>query len=105
MEGNAEVARAMTVFVIAQLTFTDRTAYDRYQARFMDTFAGSGGRLLAADEAPVVIEGQWPHQKVVLLSFPDRQTCLRWQDSDAYREIAVDRRAGAAGPVVMVSGI
>lgn len=94
----------MPVFVIAQLSFTDRQAYDRYQSRFMDTFRGSGGRLLAADESPVLLEGKWPHQKVVLLSFPDEATCRRWQDSDAYQAIAVDRRAGAIGPVLLVKG-
>jgi uncharacterized protein (DUF1330 family) len=95
----------MTIYVIAQLTFTDRQAYERYQSRFMSTFLGSGGWLLAADEAPVVVEGHWPHQKLVLLSFPDEATCRRWQDSAAYQAIAVDRRAGASGPVLMVKGL
>ena len=38
----------MTVYVLAQLRFTDRPAYDRYQARFMDVFKRFKGRLLAA---------------------------------------------------------
>ena len=40
----------MTVCIVAQLKFTDRAAYDRYQARFMDVFGQFKGRLLAADE-------------------------------------------------------
>jgi uncharacterized protein (DUF1330 family) len=47
----------MTVYAIAQLKFTDRTAYDRYQARFMQVFTQFDGTVLAADEAPRVVEG------------------------------------------------
>ena len=39
----------MTVYVLAQLRFTDRPAYDRYQARFMGVMAPFKGRVLAAD--------------------------------------------------------
>lgn len=37
----------MTVYAIAQLKFTDRAAYDRYQARFLDVFRRHRGTLLA----------------------------------------------------------
>jgi len=41
----------MTVYVVVQLKMTDRAAYDRYQARFLDVFKKFSGRLLSADEA------------------------------------------------------
>jgi uncharacterized protein (DUF1330 family) len=44
----------MTVYVIVQLKTTDRAAYDRYQARFFDMFRKFSGRLLSADEHPLV---------------------------------------------------
>ncbi len=34
----------MTVYAIAQLRFTDRAAYDRYQARFAEVFADTVAR-------------------------------------------------------------
>jgi uncharacterized protein (DUF1330 family) len=61
----------MTVYVLAQLSFTDRTAYDRYQARFMDVFRKFDGRLLAADEHPRMLEGLWQRDKVALLERDD----------------------------------
>ncbi len=60
----------MTVYVMAQLKFTDRAAYDRYQARFFGVFSQFEGTLLAADEQPLVVEGEWQRDKVVLMSFP-----------------------------------
>ena len=81
----------MTVYVIAQLKFTDKDTYLKYQARFFGVFKDSGGKLLAGDENPIVLEGDWPRDKVVMMSFPDEQQATGFLDSPAYREIAKDR--------------
>ena len=39
----------MSVYIIAQLKFTRRELYDRYQSRFMGVFSQFKGKLLAAD--------------------------------------------------------
>lgn len=95
----------MTVYVVAQLAFTRREAYDRYQANFMGVFRRFGGRLLAADERPRVIEGRWDREKIVLLSFPDEATFRRFFESPEYEEIAKDRKAGADTVMLLVEGI
>lgn len=94
----------MTVYILAQLSFTDRSAYERYQNQFWSVLKGSGGRLLAADEHPQVVEGQWPHQKAVLLSFPDAESFRRWYGSSDYQRIAAHRWAGASGPLLVLKG-
>lgn len=95
----------MTVYAIAQLRFTDRTAYDRYQARFMEVFLKHRGRLLAADESPEFVEGSSDREKVVLMSFPDEAAFREWAESPDYQAISVDRRAGADAVVMLVRGI
>ena len=95
----------MTVYAIAQLRFTDRTAYDRYQLRFMDVFRRYQGTLLAADESPQLIEGQWDRDKVVLMSFPDEAAFRLWSESPEYQEISKDRRAGAETVVLLAKGL
>ena len=95
----------MTVYAIAQLRFTDRAAYDRYQTRFMDVFRGHRGTLLAADESPQVVEGQWDREKVVLMSFPDEAAFRLWSESPDYQEISKDRRAGADTVVLLAKGL
>lgn len=95
----------MPVYVIAQLKLKDRSAYDRYQARFAEVFAQFKGTLLAADEHPTVLEGEWSRDKVVLLSFPDEAAAREWGESPAYREISADRHAGADTVAVLVRGI
>ncbi|GAA5106895.1 DUF1330 domain-containing protein [Nocardia iowensis] len=95
----------MTVYVIAQLKFTDRGAYDRYQARFLDVFTRYSGTLLAADESPHIIEGATDREKVVLMSFPDEISFRAWAESPEYLEISEDRHAGADTVTLLVKGL
>lgn len=95
----------MSVYALAQISIHDRARYDRYVSQFMRVLAPFEGRVLAADESPVVLEGTWPHQKVVLLEFPDRSEFERWANSREYTEIAKDRIAASTGCVLLVSGI
>ncbi|MFI9404459.1 DUF1330 domain-containing protein [Nocardia sp. NPDC052316] len=95
----------MTVYVIAQLKFTDRAAYDRYQARFLDIFTRYSGTLLAADESPQLIEGSTDREKVVLMSFPDESAFHAWAQSPEYLEISKDRHAGADTVSLLVRGL
>jgi uncharacterized protein (DUF1330 family) len=94
----------MTVYVIVQLKMTDRTAYDRYQARFFEVFRKFSGRLLSADEHPRVLEGHWGCDKLVLMSFPDEAAFQAWATSSEYLEISKDRKAGAEAIVLLAKG-
>jgi uncharacterized protein (DUF1330 family) len=95
----------VSVYIIAQLKFTQRERYDRYQSRFMGVFKNFNGKLLVADEHPVVLEGDWPRDKVVIMEFPDTESAQEFQESRAYQEIAVDRKAGADAIVMTVRGL
>jgi uncharacterized protein (DUF1330 family) len=95
----------MSVYAIAMFSITDRLAYGRYQAQFMGVLNRHKGRLLAADEHPVVVEGNWDRDKVVMLSFPSEADFREFADSPEYQEISKDRRAGTNGFVLLVRGI
>ena len=95
----------MTVYAIAQLTIHDRPRYDRYVAAFMPVLTKYGGRLLAVDDQPEVVEGQWGGGRVIVLSFPDRETFTTWVTSPEYREISKDRLAAADTTGLLVRGL
>jgi uncharacterized protein (DUF1330 family) len=95
----------VTVYAIAQLKFTDRDAYNRYQAAFVDVFQRYSGTLLAADDAPRVVEGDWDRDKVVMMSFPDEKAFFEWSESPDYQRISEDRRAGADTVVLLVQAM
>jgi uncharacterized protein (DUF1330 family) len=95
----------VTVYAISALKFTDRDAYNRYQAAFMDVFRRYAGTVLAADEAPQVVEGEWDRDKVVVMAFPDEQAFREWAESPDYQRISEDRHAGADTVVLLVQAL
>lgn len=96
----------MSVYALAQLRIHDPDAYGRYMAGFMPVLNKYNGRLLAADAAPVVLEGQWwDRNKVVLLQFENAAAFQAWANSPEYKEIAKDRVAGADAVVLLVQAI
>lgn len=94
----------MTVYAIVQLKIHDRPTYDRYMSRFMPVFEKFNGKVLAADDKPKVLEGKCDASRVVLLSFPDKQSFFAWAGSPAYQEIAKDRIAAAETMVLLAEG-
>lgn len=95
----------MPVYVIAQLKIEDRARYQRYVEAFMPVLTAHGGHLLAADEAPAREEGDWPYDKVILLSFADETGFRAWADSPEYKQIAKDRLSATTGPVILAHGL
>lgn len=93
------------VYVIAQISIHDRAGYDRYVAGFMPILVRYGGRLLAADERPEVLQGKWDRDKIIVMAFADAASARRWMDSDEYREISRDRVAATDGVVLLVNGV
>jgi uncharacterized protein (DUF1330 family) len=95
----------MSVYAIAQLWIHDPVTYKRYVDRFMEIFKKYKGRVLVADESPVIVEGTWDGDKVVVVSFPNEASFRDWAESPDYLEIAKDRKAGAKSVIVLVKGI
>jgi uncharacterized protein (DUF1330 family) len=95
----------MTVYILAQLSIHDRATYDKYQSRFMEVFKPFGGSVLAVDDNVKTLEGDWPHTRLVLASFPDEAAFRAWWDSPGYRDIAKDRWAASIGSIVLVQGL
>jgi uncharacterized protein (DUF1330 family) len=63
------------------------------------------GRLIAADEHPTVLEGEWQRDKVVIMEFPDGDAGTEFRNSPKYLEISHDRKAGADAVVLQVKGL
>ena len=95
----------MTVYALAQIRIHDRARYDRYVAGFMPILIKYGGRLLAAEERPEQLQGDWVFDKVILMAFKDRASWQSWVMSPEYQEISKDRVAATEGTVLLVSGI
>ena len=95
----------MTAYVMAQINIHDRSRYGKYEAGFMDIFAKYQGTLLSVDEAPEVLEGEWPHTRTVLIGCPSSQDAKNWFLSAEYQELAKHRHAAAESRCVIVQGL
>jgi len=95
----------MTCYLIAQINVRDREGYKKYLEGFDEVFKDYDGAILAADKEPEVLEGQWPYQRTVLMSFRDMEEARRWYRSPQYRALAKQRQAVSDSNIVLVRGI
>jgi uncharacterized protein (DUF1330 family) len=95
----------MTVYIINNMTVHDQEEYRKYVKDFMPIFEHFGGKVLAVQNAPSAVEGTWPFDRTVLLSFPTREAALQWSNSPQYKAIAVHRRAGTRSNVVILDAL
>src|ERR1700727_293534 len=95
----------MSVYAIAQLWIHDPARYGRYVERFMGGMKNYQGRVLVADQHPVVLEGAADGNKIVVISFPTEPAFRAWAESAEYLEIAQDSKAGAKPAIVLVQDL
>lgn len=95
----------MPVFIINNMTIHDRTEYDTYVGKFMAVFKQFDGQILAVQDHPPAVEGSWPYDRTILLSFPDREQARRWSESPQYQEIVRHRNAGTTSNIVILDAI
>lgn len=95
----------MTCYLIAQINVHDREGYRKYLEGFDEVFKDYDGAILAADKEPVVLEGQWPYRRTVLMSFRDIEEAQRWYNSPQYQELARQRQAVSDSNIVLVRGM
>ena len=95
----------MPVYLVNNMTIHDRGEYDVYLRAFMAVFRNFDGQVLVAHEAPSPLEGTWPYDRTILLSFPTREAALRWYVSPEYQAIVVHRFNGTTSNVVILDGL
>ena len=95
----------MSHYNIARIDIIDREAYSKYEAGFMEIFSQYEGKLLAVDEAPKVLEGEWPVTRTVLVEFPSEESAMTWYQSEAYQALAQHRFASSDGNIALLKGL
>lgn len=94
----------MTVYVVAQIAIHDRAEYGRYEAGFADAFMKHGGRIVSVDDQPEVVEGDWAHDRSVVIEFEDKAAMRAWYDSPEYQAIIGHRHAASSANIILVNG-
>ncbi len=92
----------MTAYITANLNITDPTRYADYEAGFSAIFEKYEGELLAVDDEPDALEGPATYSRCVILRFPDRDSAMRWWNSDEYQTLASIRHEASDGTISLV---
>ncbi len=94
----------MSAYFLALINIHDQARYERYLAGFDEVFEQYEGRVLAVEDDPRVLEGEWPAARTVLIEFPDEGELRRWYESTEYRRLAVHRREASVASIAIISG-
>jgi uncharacterized protein (DUF1330 family) len=92
-------------YLVYRARVRDMHAYREYMARTPGVIAAYGGRFLARDGAPAVIEGSDEGVRVILCEFPDRASALAFCASPEYAAIKPLRAHCAEVDMVVVEGL
>jgi uncharacterized protein (DUF1330 family) len=92
----------VSVYIIAQINIHDREAYEIYEEGFDQVFEQYKGMVVTVDEDPVVLEGEWPYGRTVLLRFPSEEEARRWFESEEYNQLKQHRLNASEGNIVLV---
>jgi uncharacterized protein (DUF1330 family) len=94
----------MKAYVIVQETIQDEKMFAAYRNGVMATLQAFGGRFIVRGGQLTVIEGEWPHPRLVMIEFPSRQAAEGWYHSPAYQELLPLRLRSSVGNLVIVDG-
>jgi uncharacterized protein (DUF1330 family) len=94
----------MAVYVVNNMTIHDRAAYGEYVKGFVPLLPKFGGEVVALQDAPKALEGEWPFDRSVILRFPDRDTMRRFVESPEYQAIVGHRHRGTRSNLVALDG-
>jgi uncharacterized protein (DUF1330 family) len=94
----------MKAYVIAAETVNDAATFDLYRKEVPATLVPFGGQFVVRGGNLTVLEGEWPHPRLVIIEFPSRAAAEDWYKSAEYRKIISLRLESSTGNLIIVDG-
>jgi uncharacterized protein (DUF1330 family) len=94
----------MKAFVIAAETLKDEPMFSEYRKAVPATLEAFGGRFIVRGGNLKLLEGEWPHSRLVIIEFPSREAAEGWYRSPEYQKIIGLRLSSAVTNLVIVEG-
>jgi uncharacterized protein (DUF1330 family) len=94
----------MTAYFVVSARVTDANGLAEYRKRLGPILKQFGCRVIAADAAFEVIEGQWDGDSVVIIEAPDAAAIKSLQTSEAYAPLKRLRQASSISNAIVVAG-
>jgi uncharacterized protein (DUF1330 family) len=94
----------MSCYFIANIAIRDHEEYQKYLDGFDAAFGKHCGEVIAVDDQPSILEGEWPYTRVVLIRFPDQKAAMSWYQSAEYQALARHRRRASLADIILAEG-
>ncbi len=91
-------------FLFDNVEVSDPAALASYAKEAAKVVAEHGGRYVAIDGAPEVVEGDPGLRSVVLIEFPDADSARAWYESPAYQPLKAIRHRAVRNNAVLIAG-
>jgi uncharacterized protein (DUF1330 family) len=96
----------MVAYVVVQENLIgDQAPFEEYRKQVMATLEPFGGKFLVRGGKLTVLEGEWPHERTVLLEFPSREKAESWYHGPAYQKILPLRLKAMRSNFVIIDGV
>ena len=92
----------MAAYVISRVKIDDPDSMKSYLAEAPATVETYGGKYVVRTNAITALEGNWEHDRVVVLRFPDVEAAKAWYESPEYRPLRNRRQAASQAQIIAV---
>lgn len=75
----------MTAYVLVEVDIFDDKLYEEYKKLTPSSLEPFGGKFVIRGLPVEALEGDWKHDRLVLLEFPSKEKALGWYNSEAYQ--------------------
>lgn len=94
----------MTAYLVLDLAVSDLRDFRPYVEAIPAFIAKHGGRYASKGANPVVMEGDWAPQRLVILEFPSRGHAQAFLSDPDAQELFARRRRSTTSRLVLVDG-
>ena len=94
----------MTAYLVLDLTVNDLADFLPYVQAIPAFIVKHGGRYASKGADPVVIEGDWSPQRLVILEFPSRSHVQAFLGDPDAQELFARRHRSTTSRLVLVDG-
>jgi uncharacterized protein (DUF1330 family) len=94
----------MSAYLVLDLTVNDLRDFRPYVRAIPAFIARHGGRYASKGADPVVLEGDWSPQRLVILEFPSREHAQAFLADPQAQDLFARRRRATTSRLVLVEG-
>lgn len=92
----------MSAFVLVEVDIHDPEVYEEYKKLTPGSIEPYGGKFVIRGNPIQVMEGEWTHDRLVLLEFPNKEKALEWYNSESYQKAKKIRQKASSANFFIV---